>query len=300
MSTGLSLREKRNRLRRLGTRCGRALVPGRPRIIASMTSYPARIETVHLAIKSLLAQKTLPDLIILWLCRSDFPGGERDLPSSLKDLLWMDVQVRWVDDDLKPHKKYYWALREFPNDLVVTVDDDLIYRNTMIGDLLAAHRRYPQTIVASRTHLITFNRDGSRKKYEDWIYEAPHYHPRLVGVPSMRLFATTGAGTLFPPHLMPDSTFDKNLIMSLCPTTDDVWLKIMQVRANRPIPVVASTDDQLLQYVPGTQEEALCHVNTESGGNDQVFQRILGYLNAHGCRLDFDNAVRDDELNKLL
>ncbi|RMA45441.1 hypothetical protein CI603_06345, partial [Bifidobacterium sp. wkB338] len=101
-----------------------------------MTSYPARIETVHLAIKSLLAQKTLPDVIILWLCRSDFPGGERDLPSSLKDLLWMDVQVRWVDDDLKPHKKYYWALRKFSNDLVVTVDDDLIYRNTMIGDLL--------------------------------------------------------------------------------------------------------------------------------------------------------------------
>ena len=77
-------------------------------------------------------------------------------------------------------------------------------------------------------------------------------------------------------------------------------VEIMQVRASRPIPVVASTDDQLLQYVPGTQEEALCHVNTESGGNDQVFQRILGYLNANGRQLDFDKAVRDDGLNKLL
>ena len=300
MSKSLSLREKRNRVRRLGTRCGRALVPGRPRIIASMTSYPARIKTVHLAIKSLLAQKTLPDLIILWLCRSDFPGGECDLPDSLRNLLWMDVQIRWVDEDLKPHKKYYWALREFSNDLVVTVDDDLLYRNTMIQDLIKAHSRYPQAIVASRTHLITFNDDGSRKKYEDWIYEAPHYHPRLVGVPSVRLFATTGAGTLFPPSIMPASTFDKNLIMSLCPTTDDIWLKIMQVRANRPIPVVASTDDQLLQYLPGTQEEALCHFNTESGGNDMVFKRILDYLSVNGYRFNFDKAVQDDKLDQLL
>lgn len=32
----------------------------------------------------------------------------------------------------------------------------------------------------------------------------------------------------------------------------------MQVEANRPIPVVASAGDQLLEYLSGTQEEALC------------------------------------------
>ena len=192
-------RVKKNKLRRAGTHVLRMVKPRHPRIIVSMTSYPARINTVHLAIRSLLAQKVLPDKIVLWLCKSDFPNREADLPQSLRDVLWHDVEVRWVDDDLKPHKKYFWALQEFPDDYVITTDDDLLYRNTMVGDLLAAHEAHPHAIAAARTHLIMFNKDGSRTNYEDWIYEAPHYHPALVGVPSMRIFATNWAGTLYPP-----------------------------------------------------------------------------------------------------
>ena len=85
---------------------------------------------------------------------------------ALRDVLWHDVEVRWVDDDLKPHKKYFWALQEFPDDYVITTDDDLLYRNTMIGDLLAAHEAHPHAVAAVRTHLIMFNEDGSRTNYE--------------------------------------------------------------------------------------------------------------------------------------
>ena len=67
---------KKNKLRRVGTHMMRMLGKHHPRIIVSMTSYPARINTVHLAIRSLLAQKVLPDKIVLWLCKSDFPNRE--------------------------------------------------------------------------------------------------------------------------------------------------------------------------------------------------------------------------------
>lgn len=66
------LRVKKNKLRRAGTHVLRAMKRRHPQIIVSMTSYPARINTVHLAIRSLLAQKVLPDKIVLWLCKSDF------------------------------------------------------------------------------------------------------------------------------------------------------------------------------------------------------------------------------------
>lgn len=298
MRKHLTLIERRNRVRRLGTRIGRCINPRRgrhPKIIVSMTSYPARVATVHESIQSLLAQKTLPDKVILWLCESDFPNKEKDLPSSLLDMTWFDVEIKWVKDDLKPHKKYFWAFQEYPDDYVITVDDDLIYRNTMINELIAMHKRFPDAVIASRTHLITFNEDGSRKKYEDWDYEAPHYRPELVGVPSMRLFATTGAGTLFVPRLIPKETLNKQEILELCPTTDDIWLKIAEAKIG--IPVVAATADQLLHYVPGTQgEEALCHVNTESGGNDVVLARILGYFDSQNAHFDFDTAVADVRL----
>ena len=291
--------EKKNKLRRAGTHLAR-IFRRHPRIIVSMTSYPARINTVHFAIRTLLAQKRLPDKIVLWLCESDFPNGEDDLPESLKDVLWHDVEVRWVNDDLKPHKKYYWALQEFKDDYVITTDDDLLYRNTMIGSLIRMHERYPNAIVAARTHLIMFNEQGLCRPYEQWIYEAPHYHPNLVGKSSMRLFATNGAGTLYPPHLMPSETFDAGDIKKLCLTADDLWLKVMQVKAG--IPVVAATDDQLLNYVPGTQgEEALCHQNTESGVNNVVLEAILKEMKTrHVLPTDFDQLVRDDQLDQYL
>lgn len=296
-----ALRERKNKLRRFGTHLVRSFDRTRPRIIVSLTSYPARINTVHLAIRSLLAQKTLPDVVVLWLCKSDFPNREADLPQSLRDVLWHDVEVRWVDEDLKPHKKYFWALQEFPNDHVITVDDDLLYRNTMIGNLLAMHEEYPHAVVASRTHLIMFNDDGSTKPYEQWIYEAPHYHPDLVGVASKRLFATNGAGTLYPAGIeMPVKTFDADDVKRLCLTADDLWLKVMQLKGD--IPVVAATDDQLLDYVPGTQgEEALCHQNTENGVNNTVLATILTGLKAEGeLAQPFAEAVRDDSLDVLI
>lgn len=294
------LRVKKNKLRRAGTHVLRAAKRRHPRIIVSMTSYPARINTVHLAIRSLLAQKVLPDKVVLWLCKSDFPNREADLPQTLRDVLWHDVEIRWVDEDLKPHKKYFWALQEFKDDYVITTDDDLLYRNTMIGDLMATHAAHPKAIAAVRTHLIMFQDDGTRTPYEQWIYEAPHYHHALVGIPSMRMFATNGAGTLYPPHIMPAETFDMDEIRKTCLTADDLWLKIMQVKAG--IPVVAATDDQLLQYVPGTQgEEALCHQNTESGVNNIVLKAILDDLRDKDILADdFDHLVTDPSLDALI
>lgn len=116
----------------------------------------------------------------------------------------------------------------------------------------------------------------------------------------MRIFATNGAGTLYPPHAMPSETFDAEGIKKTCLTADDLWLKVMQVKAG--IPVVAATSDQLLDYVPGTQgEEALCHQNTESGVNNIVLKAILKELQAKGVLDDgFDKLVADSSLDALV
>lgn len=266
-----------------------------------------------MAIRSLLAQRTLPDMVILWLYEGDFPGKESDLPESLLHLLCSDVQIRWVSENLKPHKKYFWALREFSNDLVLTFDDDLIYPNTYITELLAMHQRHPEAVVAIRTHLMTFEADGSLKPYDQWLYEAPAFHQELVGVPSMRLFATSGAGTLFPPNVMPPETFDEDTIRKTSLNADDVWLKVMQVCGR--VPVVAATSNQVianiplgeaaeqhrLVYIPDTQEEALCHTNTENGGNDVILKRTLAHPKVRNAMNGvFSELVKDSRLDKYV
>ena len=101
-------------------------------------------------------------------------------------------------------------------------------------------------------------------------------------------------------HVMPPETFDAGAIKKTCLTADDLWLKVMQVKAG--IPVVAATGDQLLNYVPGTQgEEALCHQNTESGVNNIVLKAILEELQAKGVLAgDFDQLVADSSLDALI
>ncbi len=292
------LADKKNKLRRAMSRAQHKLSGERP-VVVSLTSYPPRIATIHHTLRSIFGQTRLPDKVVLYLAKSDFPNREADLPQTLTDLLWGDFEIRWVDDDLMPHKKYFWAFRDFPDALVVTIDDDLIYREAMIDELVATHRVHPDAIVASRTHLIMFNDDGSLKPYDQWIYEAPHFHPGLVSIPSMRLLATTGAGTLFDPALIPQTAFDAEVIRRCCLAADDIWLKVVEVSAG--VPVVAATADQLLEYVPDTQEVALCHVNTEAGGNDVVLaalltdEKVVGMLGA-----PFADMVKDDSLDRFL
>ncbi len=290
MALQTSLLEKKNKLRRTLTQASRRIMR-KPRIIASITSYPPRINTVHLAIQSLLAQKCLPDLIVLWLYKNDFPNREADLPWELRRRLSSDVCIRWVDYDLKPHKKYFWALQEYSDDLVITFDDDLIYPNTLIQELLTAYKSFPNCVISARTHLIAFSDTGGLLPYSEWKLEAPIDMPELLGNPSMRLFATSGAGTLFPPHSMPDETFNPQKIEELCLAADDVWLKCMQVVAG--VKVVATTANQLLTYIPDTQEVALCHSNLDRGGNDIYLQHVLDYCSQLYPERNFLKELRD-------
>ena len=316
MSMSIDIRawfwESKNRVRRTTTHLGRRIA-SKQRIIASLTSYPPRMATIHLAIRSILAQRTLPDKVVLWLYEGDFPNREADLPDTLMHLIGHDVVIRWVSENLKPHKKYYWALQEFSKDLVITFDDDLVYPNTYISELMKAHRAHPEAVIAARTHLMMFNEDGSLKPYDQWIYEAPARYPSMVNKPSMRLFATSGAGTLFPTNVMPPETFDMAAIRATALNADDVWLKVMQVIGH--VPVVAATANQIianiplaeaqtrnrLAYVPDTQEEALCHANTEAGGNDVILADTLAYPTVHNALKEaFPLLVRDDALDKFL
>lgn len=304
--------KSKNRLRRAVTHAGRRAAC-RSRIIASLTSYPPRIGGVHVAIQSLLAQRVLPDMIVLWLCEQDFPNKERDLPQSLLDMRAHDVVIRWVPENLKPHKKYFWALQEYHDDIVILFDDDLVYPNTCIADLMVMHERFPQAIAATRTHLMMFNEDGSLKPYDQWMYEAPAHHPQLVGKPSLRLFATTGFGTLFPPNIMPQATFDEETIRRCALNADDIWLKVMEVAGR--IPVVSATTNQLIDlmpvgeameqcrftYVPDTQDVALCHDNAESGGNDVILADTLADPKVRQLLDgDFAKLVWDDELERAI
>ena len=64
--------------------------------------------------------------------------------------------------------------------------------------------------------------------------------------------------------------------MELCPWADDLWLKVMQAVAG--IPVVVAREHEDLQYLDGTQAEALHQVNVSQNQNDVQLAKVSQWL----------------------
>lgn len=256
-----------------------------------MTSHPERIGSVAKTLQSVFVQTRQADLIILYLSSLQFPSKINDIPPDLVKLLDDgDICIKWVSDDLKPHKKYFYALQEYANDLIVTIDDDLIYPPDLFESLYHAHLKFPQTIIASRAHLIMFGSEGAPFPYEQWHLESD----ALIGQPSMKLLATGGAGALYPASLFSGFPFDADSILANAPQADDLWLK--GIEATLGIPVVLCRPHRPLQYLPQTQDTGLFHSNLEKGGNDLQWSQMRQYFkNAHG--IDVDRAIREWSAN---
>ena len=244
------------------------------RLVVSFTSYPKRINSLAPMLRSLFNQKRQADLIVLWLVSSQFPGKESDLPRYLVEYAQEGrLEIAWCEEDLKPHKKYFWALDRFQDDVVVTVDDDLILNENLLYDLWSSYLRCPDCVSGARAHLITFDERGTLLPYSCWIKEVEGFSH----TPSMQLCITGGAGALYPPHVMPLELLDADAIKSTCLHADDLWIKAMEIIAN--IPSVLISNYYPLEYVPNTQGVALWKTNVYD--NDAQLARIAKWFDAH-------------------
>ena len=240
------------------------------KIIVSLTSYPPRIHCVARSLDTVFSQTLLPDEVILWLAESQFPNKMADLPEELVKLVTdKKLTVCWCEGDLKSHKKYFYAFREYPEGLVITIDDDLLYHSRMIENLYVSWILHPGAVSAVRAHLIPVTEQGKILPYSLWPKEVD----ACISEPSMQLMATGGAGTLYPVALFSGAAnlLDPKMIERTCLWADDLWLKALELVSG--IPVVAAEPFQGLRYVPDSQNVGLRIFNTVEGGNDrQLFQ----------------------------
>lgn len=243
------------------------------RLTVSFTSYPARIRFVPAMLSTLLKQTRPANQIVLYLSEDQFPGRETDLPEELQNAQKESrLQIRWVTGDLKPHKKYIYAFRDFPEDIIVTVDDDVLYAPELLEQLWQAHLEHPEAVVAGRTHLITLDKDGHPNPYTQWI----HCTQGFDDGPSMQLIAIGIAGVLYDPKLFPPELFDEESIHSLCLEADDLWLKAMELVAG--VPVVRASNPELIRTIADSQETALYLQNLNENRNDVFLTNVIGYI----------------------
>lgn len=235
-------------------------------ITASLTTFPARIDEVKYAIKSILLQTTPPDRVILWLADSQFPNDK--VPENLLPFIGHGLEVRFCDD-LRSHKKYYYALQEQRKDeLVVTFDDDIIYHPHTIERLIEQHTKYPDCIVCSSAHIVTFDENGNVNDYHKWGTVSDGNCS-----PSMLYSPLTGSGCMYSFGMLTEEAFDKEMIKTLAFTADDLWISVMSKLANRKI-CVPKKVARVFSVVSDSQTVHLGQVNCIGDGNNDTIAKL--------------------------
>lgn len=241
------------------------------RVIVSVTSFPDRINDVAVMLESILNQTKPADMILVYLAEEQFLRKEEELPDNLRRLVADGkVVVKWCDN-LMPHKKYFYAMQEYPDDIIVTIDDDLLYNPKMLEILYQSYLRYPDAISAMRTHIMGVTSAGKIMPYELWVKE----YARYLHKPSLWLFATTGAGTLFPPCWRPEILFDKEGIRKTCLCADDLWVNVCRILTHTAV-VTVKDSGKIKRLI--TDGDHLYELNGAGGMNDSQLNAICEYL----------------------
>ena len=244
------------------------------KLIVSLTSFPERLYDIHFCIYSIFNQTIKPDEIVLWLANEQFPNGEKDIPQEVLNLKKLGLKIKWCED-IKAYKKLIPALKEYPNDLIVTADDDLFYPENWLELLYENHKQNPNDIICQRSRKISFNNDCSLKSYDEWELNDGEIKQSYLN------FSTNGAGSLFPPNSLYFDVSNKHLFEKLCPNADDVWIWAMAILNGTKIKGVKDNMTQLT-YVNLARElnilnEKTLYSSNFEGGNDLQLKNVLDY-----------------------
>lgn len=245
----------------------------KPRIIVSLTSIPERMYDVHYTLYSLLNQQVKPDKVILWLSNEDFPNGELDLPKEVLGLQRNGLSIRFCED-LKSYKKIIPALETYPNDIIVTADDDIYYPPNWLKILFEDYRRNENDIIAHRVHRININNKGMIDDYNTWTLNDKKDDYSFLN------FATGAGGVLYPPNCFYKDILNKDIFLSKCKYSDDIWLWAMAVLNHKKIKTPKTRLNSLVYTNPAREknlinERNLSTLNVSKGYNNTQMSKIL-------------------------
>ena len=239
------------------------------KIIVSLTTFPSRIGKIYPNLLTLFRQNLKPNKIILWLSEEQFPNGFNDVPEKIKNLKNNGLEIKFCED-LKSHKKYFESLKIFHNYTVITVDDDVFYPESLVYDLYELHKKFPGCVCCTWAHNISLNSKGEIDSYDNW-------EKGVEGslVPNLYLCAIGCGGILYPPNCFKSNEiFNKQNIKKYCLTSDDIWLKVMEVRENIP---VIRVRNKAIQYFTNIwcKKSGLFNLNLNKNKNDETLANLI-------------------------
>lgn len=255
-------------------------------LIVSLTTFPERINIVPKTIKTLLNQTLKPDYIKLWLAIEQFPNKENGLPKELLELKQYGLDIEWCND-IKSYKKLIPALKQYPDAVIITTDDDIYYTENTIETLYNCWLKNPSNIYAHRGLVVKYIEDKGLKKLP--------FDKQFVSNTKASYFnqLTGFGGVLYPPNCLYKEVLDEDKFKTIIPTHDDVWFWAMSV-LNRTKTVIVKGLTESITTIENSQEFGLCKKNNASSSGGSVaeackkviaeYPQIIDILKEEKCR----------------
>ena len=227
------------------------------KLIASLTTFPDRINSVATTIKTIMNQTVKADEINLYLAIEQFPNKENDLPAELLKLKDFGLKIKFCNDT-KSYKKIIPALKEYKNDIIITFDDDIYYEKDTIETLYNSYLKNPKVIQANRVWHVKLDDnkviplDKSFLYWNEENYRTPSFFNTIIGC----------GGVLYPPNSLSEMVLDEEKFKSIIPTQDDIWLWAMAVLNGTKIKLNKGYTSNLVA-VENTQNSGLCKLNNK-------------------------------------
>ncbi|MCY1151259.1 MAG: hypothetical protein OWP43_02415 [Sphaerochaetaceae bacterium] len=249
-----------------------------PKLIISLTTYGDRIYNVYKTIQSLFSQTVKPDKIVLWLAEDEF--NDDSLPQILKQMESRGLFICYCED-IKSYKKLIPSLIAYPKDIIITVDDDIIYPFDLVESLYKEYLINPNNIVYNFGKQIKLVKKHELAPYDNWVVknnsDKSSYMSLGVGV----------GGVLYPPDSLDKEVINKDKFLSLAPYADDLWFKAMALKKgtkhiqstyNKSINNTRAFLDKFIT-IEDEQNSKLSNFNVIKMGNNIQFKKILDSYN---------------------
>lgn len=239
-------------------------------IIVSLTSYGRRAErVVNYSIISLFLQKKKPNRIILWLDADKW--NDNNLPKRLMKLKEKGLEICYSENRLKSYTKLVPSKMRFPNNIIITVDDDIFYSNNLIENLYKEHIAHPNSVIASYGKMPGTDENNVFLPYNNWKFVSSSNQSAVI--------ALGYGGVLYPPNTLHKDFSNYDMFKSICPLADDIWFWVMEI-LNHTDRVVANSDKLKLypidlgQYI-GNRKDALAAENVRNDYNDVQIRELF-------------------------
>ena len=282
------LSEQVNQLSDLGISSNKILGKN---IVISLTTYGKRVNNVYLTIESIMRQTVKPNKILLWLANDEF--SLNNIPQSLRIQQKRGLEIHFCED-LLSYKKLVPSLSLYEDDIIITIDDDVIYPSNFIDILITEYIKHPNDIICTLAREIQFDENDQLKNYTEW-----HYVNKSQSIASPLYVAIGIGGILYPPHSISFANFDNKNFLDIAPYADDLWFKVIEFEKNiccRVVPDFSDFDSFFISTL-SSDDGGLFQKNIWA--NDIQFQRILKSFSIDVKRIK-NSVITSERLKPIL